>query len=213
LIQPRVASSPSFYVAHFSVSRTGVVAWRPGTAGLSQVTTFDRQGKEVGTAGPPTVVQTLTLAPNETRLLVAFNAAAWLLEPGRPGRQRLEHPVGNYGNLLWSRDGSKFFGVTFARQQDLTVVERPATGELSVRELKKLPGMGRLDDISPDGKTLLASRRLLDTTVFSFRMDDGQNEPKLAPDGGDDRPRPLLARRPVDRVHGLVLREWRRRRI
>ena len=38
LIQQRVASSPSFYAAHFSVSRTGVVAWRPGTAGLSQVT-------------------------------------------------------------------------------------------------------------------------------------------------------------------------------
>ena len=45
LIQQRVASSPSFYAAHFSVSRTGVVAWRPGTAGLSQVTIFDRRGK------------------------------------------------------------------------------------------------------------------------------------------------------------------------
>ena len=90
LIQQRVASSPSFYAAHFSVSRTGVVAWRPGTAGLSQVTIFDREGKEIGTAGPPTVVQTLRLAPDETRLLVGFNATAWLLEPGRPGRQQLE---------------------------------------------------------------------------------------------------------------------------
>ena len=81
-------------------------------------------------------------------------------------------------NFLWSRDGSKFFGVKFGRQQDLTVVERPATGEGSVRELKKLPGMARVDDISPDGKTLLASRRPLDTTVFSFRMDDELNEPK-----------------------------------
>ena len=90
LIQQRVASSPSFYAAHFSVSRTGVVAWRPGTAGLSQVTIFDREGKEIGMAGSPTVVQTLRLAPDETRLLVGFNATAWLLEPGRPGRQQLE---------------------------------------------------------------------------------------------------------------------------
>src|SRR6185295_1646114 len=32
LIQQRVASSPAFSRAQFSVSRTGVVAWRPGTA-------------------------------------------------------------------------------------------------------------------------------------------------------------------------------------
>ena len=104
LIQQRVASSPSFYAAHFSVSRTGVVTWRPGTAGLSQVTIFDRAGKEIGMAGSPTVVQTLRLAPDETRLLVGFNATAWLLEPGRPGRQQLEQ-----GTLdtLWSPDGSK----------------------------------------------------------------------------------------------------------
>ena len=73
LVQQRVASSPAFHVAHFSVSRTGVVAWRPGTAGLSQVTIFDRQGREIGTAGSPTVVQTLRLAPDETRLLIGFN--------------------------------------------------------------------------------------------------------------------------------------------
>ena len=104
LIQQRVASSPSFYAAHFSVSRTGVLAWRPGRAGLSQVTIFDREGKEIGIAGSPTVVQTLRLAPDETRLLVGFDATAWLLEPGRPGRQQLEQ-----GTLdtLWSPDGSK----------------------------------------------------------------------------------------------------------
>ena len=175
LVEQRVASSPSFYVAHFSVSRTGVVAWRPGRAGLSQVTIFDRQGNEVGTAGPPTIVQTLTLAPDETRLLVAYNAAAWLLEPGLPGRQRLEQ--GMWG-LLWSPDGSKFVGASSFIGQGLRVVERPATGEGTVRELKTIPGMGRLDDVSPDGKTLLVSRGPLDTTVFSFQLDDVQKEPR-----------------------------------
>ena len=175
LIQQRVASSPSFYVAHFSVSRTGVVAWRPGTAGLSQVTIFDRQGKEVGTAGPPTIVQTLTLAPDEKRLLVGFNGDAWLLEPGRPGRQRLEHAV---WNLLWSADRSKLVGAIPTSAQGLRVVERPVTGEGPVRELATLPGMGRLEDVSPDGKTLLVSRGALDTTVFSFQLDAAQKEPR-----------------------------------
>ena len=165
LVQQRVASSPAFHVAHFSVSRTGVVAWRPGTAGLSQVTIFDRQGREIGTAGSPTVVQTLRLAPDETRLLIGFNATAWLLEPGRPGQQQLEQ-----GSLdtLWSPDGSKFLDAVRSGGKDIRVVERPVTGGGAVRELAKPPGMGRLEDISPDGKTLLLSRGALDTAVFSL---------------------------------------------
>ena len=125
LVQQRVASSPAFHVAHFSVSRSGVVAWRPGTAGLSQVTIFDRQGREIGTAGSPTVVQTLRLAPDETRLLLGFNATAWLLEPGRPGQQQLEQ-----GSLdtLWSPDGSKFLDAVPPGEKDIRVVERPVTG-------------------------------------------------------------------------------------
>jgi hypothetical protein len=175
LIQQRVASSPSFYAAHFSVSRTGVVVWRPGTAGLSQVTIFDREGKEIGTAGPPTVVQTLRLAPDETRLLVGFNATAWLLEPGRPGRQQLEQ--GDLGTL-WSPDGSKLIATNVVPGNNSRVMERSITGQGPVRELAKPSGIWSLQDISPDGKSLLLNRGPLDTTVFSLSLDDVQREPK-----------------------------------
>jgi eukaryotic-like serine/threonine-protein kinase len=182
LIQQSVASSPAFHVAHFSVSRAGVVVWRPGTAGLSRVTIFDRQGREVGTAGSPTVVQTLRLSPDETRLLIGFNATAWLLEPGRPGQQQLEH-----GSLdtLWASDGSKLLEAIPAGGKDISVVERPVTGEGAVRELAKPPGMGRLEDISPDGKTLLLSRGALDTAVFSYGLDGVQKDPKARVQTGE----------------------------
>jgi hypothetical protein len=175
LIQQRVASSPSFYAAHFSVSRTGVVTWRPGTAALSQVTIFDRAGKEIGMAGSPTVVQTLRLAPDETRLLVGFNETAWLLEPGRPGRQQLEQ-----GTLdtLWSPDGSKLLAPSTVGGNDTRIMERSVTGQGTVRELARPSGTWRLEDISPDGKTLLLSRGPLDTTVFSLPLDGVQKEPK-----------------------------------
>jgi hypothetical protein len=181
LVQQSVASSPAFHVAHFSVSRTGVVAWRPGTAGLSQVTIFDRQGREIGTAGSPTVVQTLRLAPDETRLLIGFNATAWLLEPGRPGQQQLEQ-----GSLdtLWSPDGSKLLDAISHGMKDIRVVEHPVSGG-AVRELAKPPGMGRLEDISPDGKTLLLSRGPLDTAVFSVGLDGVQKDPKLVIQTGE----------------------------
>jgi eukaryotic-like serine/threonine-protein kinase len=174
LIQQRVASSPSFYAAHFSVSRTGVVAWRPGTAGLSQVTIFDREGKEIGMAGSPTVVQTLRLAPDEARLLVGFNATAWLLEPGRPGRQQLEQGT---MDTLWSPDGSKLLTTSIAGGTDSRIMERSVTGQGTVRELAKPSGLWRLGDISPDGETLLLVRRPLDTTVFSLSLDGVQKEP------------------------------------
>jgi hypothetical protein len=175
LVQQRVASSPSFYAAHFSVSRTGVVVWRPGTAGLSQVTIFDRQGKEIGRAGSPTVVQTLRLAPDETRLLVGFNATAWLLEPGQPGRQQLEQ-----ANLstLWSPDGSGLIATTIVSGGDSRITERSATGQGTVRELAKPSGMWFLRDVSPNGKTVLLNRGPLDSTVYSLPLDGVQTEPK-----------------------------------
>jgi hypothetical protein len=175
LVQQSVASSPAFHRAHFSVSHSGVVAWRPGTAGLSQVTIFDRQGKEIGAAGSPTVVQTLKLSPDETRLLLGFNYTAWLLEPGRPGQLQLEQ-----GSLqtLFSPDGSKFLDAISPGGEVLRVVERPVTGEGTVRELARPPGLGRLEDISTDGKTLLFSRGALDTMLFSFRLDGVQTQPK-----------------------------------
>ena len=175
LVQPRVASSPAFRVAHFSVSRTGVVTWRPGTAGLSQVTIFDRQGREIGTAGSPSVAQTLKLAPDETRLLIGFNQTAWLLEPGRPGQQQLAQ---GSSDTLWSPDGSRLIDSIPLGGKDIRVVERPVTGDGAERELATLPGIRRLEDISPDSKTLLLSRGALDTEVFSFALDGVQSAPK-----------------------------------
>ena len=175
LVQQGVASSPAFHAAHFSVSRTGVVAWRPGTAGLSQVTIFDRQGREIGTAGSPTVVQTLRLAPDETRLLIGFNSSAWLLEPGRPGQQQLQH---GSSDTQWSPDGFKLLDTIPSGGKDVRIVERPVSGEGTAYELAKAPGMGRLEDISPNGRTLLLSRGALDTAVFSLGLNGVQKDPK-----------------------------------
>jgi len=120
------------------------------------------------------LIQTLKLAPDETRLLIGFNEAAWLLEPGKPGQLQLDQ-----GGLdtMYSPDGSKLLYVT-AADKVARVVQRPLAGEGAVRELASPPGLGRLEDISRDGRTLLFSRGALDTTVFSFRLDDVQNEPK-----------------------------------
>jgi hypothetical protein len=140
------------------------------------VTIFDRQGREIGTAGSPTVVQTLKLAPDETRLLIGFYETARLLEPGRPGQQQLEQGA---LDTLWSSDGSKLLdGILTDDRKSLRVVERPVTGGGEVHELARATGMGRLEDISPDSRTLLLSRGPLDTAVFSVELEGTQKVPK-----------------------------------
>ena len=209
LVQQRVASSPSFHVAHFSVSRSGVVAWRPGTAGLSQVTIFDRQGREIGTAGSPTVVQTLRLAPDETRLLIGFNATAWLLEPGRPGQQQLEQ-----GSLdtLWSSDGSRFLDAVRSGATEIRVVERSVTGgrggsrsgEAAWHGAVGRHFFGRQHPATQSGRPgyggVLVGVR--------WRAERAQSR---CPNERDDLARPLLAGRAVDCVHRLRPRGWPRR--
>jgi hypothetical protein len=106
LLQQRVASSPAFYVAHFSVSRTGVVAWRRGTAGLSQVTIFDRQGKEVGTAGAPAVVQTLKLAPTKHTCSPDSTAPPGSWNPAGRGGSSWSSRPGSIGCRLMGRSSS-----------------------------------------------------------------------------------------------------------
>src|ERR1019366_6896266 len=51
LVQERVASNSNYRNAYFSVSNSGTLVWRSGTAATSQVTVFDRKGNKIGTAG------------------------------------------------------------------------------------------------------------------------------------------------------------------
>jgi hypothetical protein len=203
LIQQSVASSPAFHVAHFSVSRTGVVAWRRGTAGLSQVTVFDRQGREIGTAGSPAVVQTLRLAPDETRLLIGFNATAWLLEPGRPGQQQLEQ-----GSLdtLWSPDGSALIDAIPRREGHPRCGTSRDWGRGGSRtgEAAWNGASGRHLSRRQDATTQSGGPRYSGVRVWiGWRAERCQS---LGSHGRDDFTHALFAERAVDYVHRF--RRW-----
>jgi len=112
---------------------------------------------------------------------MGYMATAWLLEPGRPGQQQLEQGA---FDTLWSPDGSKFLDAIPFGGKNVSIMERPVIGAGAVRELAKPRGMGQLEDISSDGKTLLLSRGALDTAVFSVGLDGVQKDPKaLVPTG------------------------------
>jgi eukaryotic-like serine/threonine-protein kinase len=144
-VQRDVSSIPGLSVdrAGFSVSRTGVVAWRPGKAALNQATIFDRQGKVIGTAGPPSAIESVLLSPDETRVL-AMGDGSWLLSPGQSGSLSLGKDLW----ALWSPDGSRLVGAGRGRW-----LERSVNLSSEVHELGAAGGM--LQDISPDGKQVL----------------------------------------------------------
>src|SRR5207302_3052007 len=149
LIQEDIASGPGLdnHRADFSVSKSGAVASRPGKAALSQVTIFDRQGKEIGKAGPPGMMTSLSLSPDETRLLAHDVGQTWLLDASQPGHLSLE---GRWEWVLWSPDGSKLWG------QEKTTGRRIGERSLTSGDIRGFgDSPGTLHDISPDGKDAL----------------------------------------------------------
>jgi eukaryotic-like serine/threonine-protein kinase len=169
LVQQRVASAPGLALAEFSVSRSGLVAWRAGAQAISQVTVFDRQGKQIGTFGPPNDFFYLRLSPDETHLLAMAEAGgSQLLERDLPGMSSL----GPASRWVWSQDGSHLFG-----RQGSRIVERSlgGTGEAT---LAKVPGISFLEDISPDEKVALYTANSNGARfVFSVRLDGSQGGP------------------------------------
>lgn len=51
LLQQHVAYNPAFRTPGVSVSNSGTIVWRSGTAVVSQVIVFDRNGSRIGIAG------------------------------------------------------------------------------------------------------------------------------------------------------------------
>ena len=148
LVEENVASMPgrSSFTAHFSVSHSGTLAWRPGRAALGQVTVFDRQGNEIETAGPEGTVASIALSPDGTRLLADRQ---WLLRPNQPGR----NPLGAGYWVLWSPDGSGLLGY-LPDLDPLKIFERPVDGSVDPHELG--PAIDGLpQDVSPDGTEIL----------------------------------------------------------
>ena len=162
LIEERVGSGPGSGVAlaDFSVSLSGVLAWRPGIAELSQITTFDRKGRIVGTSGPPSSAAWLSLSPDETRLL-ALTDRSWLLDVGQPGHLDLGASV---AWEFWSSDGTKFIGFDGEK-----ALERSTSGSGEVRELGDAQGSPQ--DLSSDGKQLLSMPLGLGHEIVSQVLD------------------------------------------
>jgi hypothetical protein len=147
LIQEGIGSiaNQSDNSADFSVSRSGAIAWRPGHAASSQVTSVDRTGNVIGTTGPSSGAFNLSLSPDGTQLLASGGASTLLLTVGQPGSQAFQ---GDW--FAWSADGSEIFGIDGQEvtKRSLTRADAVVVGRLP-------PDDFGVRDLSPDGTQLL----------------------------------------------------------
>jgi hypothetical protein len=158
IVMQSVASAPGFYNANFSVSQSGTLAWRPGRAAVSQITWFDRQGKEIATAGPPAPFRSLRLSPDEKRVAAQIGArsGAWIIEPHQSGYATLP---GLY-RPLWASDST------------LIYLDRQRTGLFQynldtqqIEQIGRIPDLNYVDDVRSEQKLLLYSS--LDMSLYA----------------------------------------------
>ena len=146
--------------ALFSVSQTGVLAYRTGLSDSSQLTWFDREGKPIGTIGPAGSYNSPWLSPDEKRVAFARQEAQgggfdiWLLELARGNLNRFTFDPAGDQYPTWSPDGSR---IVFSSDREgvLNFYQKAASGAGNDEALLK-SDQGKIpNDWSADGRFIL----------------------------------------------------------
>jgi Tol biopolymer transport system component len=147
-------------VGAFSVSASGLAAYRAGIAPRNQLTWFDRTGKILGTVGDPdeNTLGFPELSPDGRRVavdrIVQGNQDIWLIDQLRGGAMRFTFDSANDRRPLWSPDGMEIvFDSNRKRTFDLYI--KPSTGAGAEQLLLESPYTKTPDGWSPDGRFLL----------------------------------------------------------
>jgi eukaryotic-like serine/threonine-protein kinase len=159
----------------FSTSENGVLAWKvlASDPDKTQLTWFDRTGKQLGTVGAPAMYSGPSFSPGEDRLVVAIAEPRtamrdlWIVQPLLGDISRLTFDPGDDLNPRWTPDG-KWIIFTSTQNGPRNIYRKLANGKGEVEPLLTSEESLHVEDISPDGRFL----------VFNYYP--GGEEPRLA---------------------------------
>ena len=154
-----VAFSPNSSYSHFSVSENGTLVFWQGSEVGRQLIWFDRNGKQISTAGPAGYYNDTVLAPDGKRAAIqrleSGNSDIWIMDLLRGVPLRFTFGGGTNDNPAWSADGNFLF-YTSTFQDKTTFFKKNSNG--GGKEEKIYEATTAIDDgidVSPDGKYLL----------------------------------------------------------
>ncbi len=144
----------------FSVSATGVLAYRNGATARRQLIWVDRAGKRLGEVAPVDDFAPATpdVAPNGQRIAlfrnVQGNPDVWLIEVARGVLTRFTFGPSNEVTPIWSPDGQRIV-FTSSRNGHWDLFEKAADGISEERPLLINADEKSPLDWSPDGRVIL----------------------------------------------------------
>ena len=155
-----VSSFPGNYHSLFAVSNDGMLVWRRGDSLRSQLTWFDRTGKQLATTGPLSNYIQARISPDETKVVAwSRTGGPMLMDANERGAVRMPSMY----TPLWAHNGA-----ILAFQDhigDSSVLRYAPSSKADVKEVAHVKGSprgsgssSRLLDISPDDNQLLYGR-------------------------------------------------------
>jgi eukaryotic-like serine/threonine-protein kinase len=176
-IVQQVSHNPGVGLADFSVSATGVLAYRSASNRSNQFAWFDRAGHMLETVGPPGNYRTHDLSPDGKRLVFTDvnQGDLWIFDLSRQTLSKFTANPGVETAPVWFPDGTK---IAYRSEQG-GLFEKDASGTGTERLLLDESVNGPCQ-ISPDGKWLLYFAATPGKTqdIFVLPM-TGDRKPKL----------------------------------
>ena len=184
-----VAERVGAFVGHgaFSVSDTGVLAWREGAGGLrTQLTWFDRDGKKLATVGKPGYYQNVALSPDGRQAAgehapdQVTNRDIWLFDLARDIPSRFTFHAAIDSMPVWSPDGGR---IVFSSGRDgpLNLYQKISSGAGNETALLQSNTAKTPFDWSRDGRFLVYAsqdpKTRLDLWVLPMTGDRAQRAP------------------------------------
>jgi Tol biopolymer transport system component len=144
--------------AFFSVSRNGVLAYRAGGGGFTQLNWYDRTGQVLGHAGNAADYQDVALSPDATRVVYSLPAQndrqVWILDSARGVNARVSFSTDGARSAVWSPDGRQIaFGSYRNAETGLYIQDAGNSG--TERTVFRSVSTKYLNDWSRDGRFLI----------------------------------------------------------